>query len=79
MPEGAIARLVDALSAMVLRRVRFLTILVMIGAGGVILTQDFSWSSILLAVACMAALVFGWLGITFWIWVFRNARGRRET
>lgn len=79
MREGRAAGLIGTVIAMALRRVRMLTVLVMVVAGGLILSHDLSWSSIAIAGAILLAVVFGWFSIVFWLWVFRNARGRRET
>jgi protein-S-isoprenylcysteine O-methyltransferase Ste14 len=72
MPETAERRGLDALTGFVLRRVRLLTILVLFGGLGLLLAHGASWPSILLTVAFLSALAFGWLAVWFWVRVARS-------
>lgn len=72
MPETSERRAFDALTGFVLRRIRLLTILVLAGGLGLVLAHGASWPSILMTVAFLLALAFGWMAIWFWVWAARN-------
>jgi hypothetical protein len=79
MPEGRAGAWHDALLATAVRRVRLLTVLVLVGAVGLIAAHDASWSSIATAAIALLAIAIGGLSVAFWLRVLRTSGGRRET
>ncbi|MEA2934604.1 MAG: hypothetical protein QOD74_1250 [Variibacter sp.] len=74
MPEGtARPGMLDHLVGFALRRLRALTVLLLLGGFGLILVHQASWTSIGFAMLLIAVLCFGWLSVWFWVWVFRNS------
>jgi hypothetical protein len=72
MRESAERRGLYALTGFVLRRIRLLTILVLIGGLGLVLAHGASWPSLLLTAGFLGALAFGWLAVWFWVRVARS-------
>ncbi len=73
MPEGAAqSNVVDRVLGFAVRRVRFLTILVIVGGVGLIAAHDASWTSIAFTTVLILVLAFGWISLWFWTWVLRN-------
>jgi hypothetical protein len=79
MPEGRVAALREALLAMAVRRVRLLTIVVLVGAVGLIAAHDAPWTSIAFAAVAVLTVAIGALGVWFSIRVLGRSEGRRET
>jgi Na+-transporting NADH:ubiquinone oxidoreductase subunit NqrB len=79
MPEGGAGALRDALLAMAARRVRLLTVVVLVGAIILIAAQDASWTTIAVAGIALLAVATGWLSVALWLRVFRTSGGRRES
>ena len=79
MPEGRAGAWRDALLAMAVRRVRLLTVLILVGAIGLIAAQDASWTGIAFVGIVALAVAIGLLSVALWLRVFRTSGGRRET
>ncbi len=73
MPEGAAQPAVlDRALGFAARRIRLLTVLLLVGGVGLIAAHDASWTSIAVATLLILILAFGWISLWFWIWVLRN-------
>jgi Na+-transporting NADH:ubiquinone oxidoreductase subunit NqrB len=79
MPEGRAGAVGGALLTMAARRVRLLTIVVLVGAITLIAAHDASWTSIAIVGIAALAVATGCLGIAFWLRARGTAGGRRES
>ena len=79
MPEGDAGGLSDALLGMAARRVRLLTILVIVGAIALIAGQDLSWRAIAVVGVALLAIAAAAIAVAFWLRMRRPAGQRRGT
>jgi hypothetical protein len=79
MPEGGAGGLGDALLGMAARRVRLLTIIVIVGAITLIAGQDLSWNGIAVVGIALLAIALAATGAALWLRMRRPAGRRRGT
>ena len=68
-------RLFDTVFSFALRRLRLLTVLLVVGVFSLILAESASWTSAIVALAIVLILALGWAAAWVWLCVFR-ASGR---
>jgi hypothetical protein len=79
MPESGAGGVGDALLGMAARRVRLLTIIVIVGAITLIAGQDLSWSAIAVVGVALLAIAAAAIAAAFWLRMRRPAGRRRGT
>jgi hypothetical protein len=79
MPEGRAGTFGDKLLSVAARRVRLLTIVVLVAAVTLIAAHDASWTSIAVAGIAGLAIAAGWLGVAVGRRMLRTTAGRRGT
>jgi hypothetical protein len=79
MPEGGAGGLGAGLLGMAARRVRLLTIIVIVGAITLIVGQDLSWSAIAVVGVAVLAIALAAIGAVLWLRMRRLAGRRRGT
>ncbi len=71
-------RLFDTIFSFALRRLRLLTVLLIVGVFSLILAESASWTSAIVALAIVVILAFGWAAAWVWLYVFgRSGRSNR--
>lgn len=74
MPEGeAQPAVLERTFGFAARRIRLLTVFLLVGGIGLIAAHDASWTSIAVTTLLIVILAFGWISLWFWTTVLRNS------
>ena len=79
MPEGRVAAFCGALLDTAVRRVRLVTILMLVGVTSLIVLHDASWTSVVVAGITVLAVAGGWLGASRRLRMIQTSGGRRKS
>jgi hypothetical protein len=76
--DDVIAAAGQFLADMMMRKARWLLIVVGLGIAGIVYAHGLNWTTFFVMLIGVLVLGAGWITFSFWIWFFRNLGRSKE-